>query len=716
MVKTARFFSVETAVERANQLGINLKNLWEDFWRHIDTGEGPVKDGKVEFLYSEDMYTYYAYRHQSGNRAQFIVDKERSTSILYFVDEHDKSYKKANNAFRKGRHLRFFEEKLREKLVELKLENGDNFKIFASHSSIPIRMFRFDPSQSIDELLENLREIKYELSPTQKAIIRDSFSKGSNYIIEGPAGTGKSLLLFRAMFREDPTITSSEDSISNAMYVSCSKNLSKQWESHYNRTKCESKIPTEFTTIQDLVPGLAKSFHNLGSLIKEIPISREFEPILKSHLPERGSHEFIEAFSRLLYSVKTVNIEGTTDNDDRNKTIYLLKKCGFTDAPLEGLADVVDNTLRKLSKKAEDLKTHDHKDLLLPWEVMAGALQTPRDLSKYLLLVDEAQDLTEIELKYLASCNPASYIIACDYNQQVLGRLSRKEFITRYFDNAKDYSLKEVYRNTRDIFLLAKVFRIATKDSDPLTEPVLPYQKPIVSRSTNLDSLVFNLKNSIDNSNKVMIAVLLPNQKMKLEFQDRFDDCDDRQIYPFLISEIKGLEFSNVILVNPHEMGNIEVKTLHEKLYTSITRAKYMLLTIFTEEAPADEEIFSLFLTDTRLDGHGKASVEMDLVDAINELIEYGRTSIDYGELLNTATERAKNLLKQYKESSKESDLEKAITLMCKYEMYSDLSTYLFEIEEFFYAAEIAQKANDEDLIRKVSEKEKLIGLALEIV
>ena len=53
---------------------------------------------------------------------------------------------------------------------------------------------------------------------------------------------------------------------------------------------------------------------------------------------------------------------------------------------------------------------------------------------------------------------------------------------------------------------------------------------------------------------------------------------------------------------------------------------------------------------------------------------------------------------------------------MCKYEMYSDLSSYLFEIEEFFYAAEIAQKANDEDLIRKVSEKEKLIGLALEIV
>jgi len=53
---------------------------------------------------------------------------------------------------------------------------------------------------------------------------------------------------------------------------------------------------------------------------------------------------------------------------------------------------------------------------------------------------------------------------------------------------------------------------------------------------------------------------------------------------------------------------------------------------------------------------------------------------------------------------------------MCKYEMYSDLSSYLLEIGELFYAAEIAQKADDEDLIRIVSEEDELIGLALENV
>ncbi|MBN2220494.1 MAG: hypothetical protein JW697_09500, partial [Kosmotogaceae bacterium] len=637
-------------------------------------------------------------------------------SILYFVGEHDKSYSEAGKASKNGYHLRFFEEKLGEKLVELKSENERTFMNDANHASVPIRLFKFDPSQSIDELLENLREIKYELSPTQKAIISDSYKMSSNYIIEGPAGTGKSLLLFRAVFRECLELMADKNAVSNAMYVSCSKNLSKHWENHYNRVKRESKIPTEFTIIQGLVPGLEKSFDNLEFLLNNLNINRESESTLKRYFPERDSHEFIETFSRFLYSVKTVNLEGVLADDERNKVIHLLKKCGYTDEPLDELADVVDKILRKISEKRKDAMTHDKKDLSLPWEVMEKALLSPKDLSEYLLLVDEAQDFTEIELKYLASCNPASYIIACDYNQQVLGRFSRKEFITRHFDNAKQYSLKEVYRNTRDIFLLAREFgnKLATKDSDLPTEPVMPYQKPIVSRSSGLDSLVYNLKRRIDGSNKVMLAILFPNKNMKRDFLDLFDDCDEREIHPFLISEIKGLEFSNVILYNPHKMDNSEARVLNEKLYTSITRAKYMLLTVFTADAPVSEEIFSRFFSDTGLDGHGKASVEMDLADAIRELIEYGKTSIDYGELLNTVTQRARNLLKQYRQFSKESDLEKAVTLMSKHGMYSELSNYLFEIGELFYAAEIAHRANDEDLIRRVSEQEELIGLALE--
>ena len=717
MVETARSFSSETVVERVRQLRINLKDLWEDFWRHIDTGEGLIKDGKVEFLFRKDMCTYYAYRHQSGIRAQFIVDKERSTSILYFVGEHDKSYIEAGRASKNGYHLRFFEEKLAEKLVELKPENERTFMNDANHASVPIRLFKFDPSQSIDELLENLREIKYELSPTQKAIIRDSYKMGSNYIIEGPAGTGKSLLLFRALFREYLKPMTDKNAVSNAMYVSCSKNLSKHWESHYKRVKCESKIPTEFRIIQGLVPGLEKSFDNLEFLLKNLNLNRESELTLKHHFPERDSHEFIETFSRFLYSVKTVNLEGVSTDDERNKVIHLLKKCGYTDEPLDELADVVDKILRKISEKRKKyVMTHDEKDLSLPWEVMEKALLSPKDLSEYLLLVDEAQDFTEIELKYLARCNPASYIIACDYNQQVLGRFSRKEFITRHFDNAKQYSLKEVFRNTRDIFLLAREFgnKLATKDSDLPTEPVMPYQKPIVSRSSGLDSLVYNLKSRIDSSNKVMLAILFPNENMKRDFLDLFDDCDERQIHPFLVSEIKGLEFSNVILYNPHKMDNSESRVLNEKLYTSITRAKYLLLTVFTVDAPVSEELLSRFFIDTGLDGHGKASVEMDLADAIRELMECGKTSIDYGELLNTVTKRAQILLKQYQQSSKESDLEKAVTLMSKHGMYSELSNYLFEIGELFYAAEIAHRANDEDLIRRVSEQEELIGLALE--
>ena len=149
-------------------------------------------------------------------------------------------------------------------------------------------MFPFDPSQSIDDLLEKFRELKYELSPAQKQIILRSYERGSNILIEGPAGTGKSLLLFRALFKSTGQINNGQE-LSDAIYVSCSKKLSEHWKSYYKKTSQESRMKTRFTTIQDLVPGLKESFDYLESLIEEMSFKRGHNEILKQYLPDRKS-------------------------------------------------------------------------------------------------------------------------------------------------------------------------------------------------------------------------------------------------------------------------------------------------------------------------------------------------------------------------------------------------------------------------------------------
>ena len=704
-------FCVEAAVERSKELGLSLKEIWESFWNHIDTGKGRIEDGKLEFLHSEGDYSYYAYRLPKGIRAQFIVDKERTTAILYCADDHDVSYVEAN----KKSHLSLFEKALQGKLFEVKATNENSLDSLQNIASVPIRLFPFDPSQSIDDLLEKFRELKYELSPAQKQIILRSYERGSNILIEGPAGTGKSLLLFRALFKSTGQINNGQE-LSDAIYVSCSKKLSEHWKSYYKKTSQESRMKTRFTTIQDLVPGLKESFDYLESLIEEMSFKRGHNEILKQYLPDRKSCEFTTAFSRLLYVINS-----RRGSIERSEIIRYLEQVISKGLTVDEFADVVLEILDKLNGKANNEKAHKKSELLLPWEVMKNALESPMDLSNSLLLIDEAQDFTESELNYLKLGNPAICMIACDYDQQVLGHFTRREFITSAFypPQVKEYRLKEVYRNTRDIFLLARKFRnmAITKDADLLTEPIMPYQKPIVSRASGIDELVDELKAIIKEDNEINMAVLLPNRAMKDEFEERFRDCDSRGIHPFVISEIKGLEFSNVVLYNPHEMDQDRSKDLYEKLYTSITRAKYMLLTVFSSETPGEDEVFPLFVREIDQDNHGKASIEMNLAKAVEEMKIHGKRYLDYSEILSMASERAKSLFERFKESKDEASLGQAIELLTKHKMNDELIRKLIEVNEVFYAAMIASMNNaEDDLIEAISKKDCFIGSALKNV
>lgn len=707
-------FCVEAAVERSKELRVNLKEIWESFCSHIDTGNGRAEDGKLEFLHSESDCSYYSFRLPKGVRAQFIVDKERTTAILYCVDNHDDSYGVANKTLENKSHLNLIEKALQGKLFEVKATNENSLDSLQNITSVPIRLFQFNPSQTIDDLLERFRELRYELSATQKQIILKSYEKGSSILIEGPAGTGKSLLLFRALFKDVGQIKNYQE-LSEAIYVSCNDKLSEYWKSYYKKTSQESRMKAKFTTIQDLIPGLKGSFDYLGSLIEGMNFKRRHIEVLNEYLPDTKSREFIPALSRLLYVINSLRV-----GIERSEIIRYLKQVICTNNhQVDEFADVILEIMDKLDEKANVERAHKKNELLLPWEVMKNALESPMDLSNSLLLIDEAQDFTESELYYLKLSNPAMCLIACDYNQQVLGHFTRREFITRAFypPEVKEYKLTEVYRNTRDIFLLARIFRnkAITKDGDLLTEPIIPYQKPIVSRVSGIDELVDKLKTTFKEDNEINMAVLLPNRAVKEQFEACFRDCDSRGIFPYVISEIKGLEFSNVILYNPHEIDQKRNKDLNEKLYTSVTRAKYMLLTIFSNENAGEDEVFPLFVSEIDQENHEKASTEMNLAKAVKEMKIHGKKYLEYSEILRMVMKRAESLFERFKESKDEVSLGQAIELLTKHEMNVELIKKLIEVNEVFYAAMIASISDvDDDLIKLISEKDSFIGLVLQ--
>ncbi len=253
----------------------------------------------------------------------------------------------------------------------------------------------------------------------------------------------------------------------------------------------------------------------------------------------------------------------------------------------------------------------DFDDVALLLDRYAGEI--PDDKKPDHILVDEAQDLTIMQLKAISKLAKKSLTIGADKGQQIYHRNFSWKDIGIDVTKGRSKFLNETFRSTQEIIRLAKDFQkhdeTLLKDEN-YTETVLPGasgQIPILVESDSLDKEVNTVVTLVEryqnNFPDDTIGVIGQSSKRLEKFSEALDEAgipwimvkedETDMLTPGvkLVSyySAKGLEFDHVIVTNlkkgflPYKSptpGIDEEDHLaaeRRKFFVAMTRAKYTL-------------------------------------------------------------------------------------------------------------------------------------------
>lgn len=230
----------------------------------------------------------------------------------------------------------------------------------------------------------------------------------------------------------------------------------------------------------------------------------------------------------------------------------------------------------------------DWDDLLLMATGIAKRLGITLDGE---VIVDEAQDLTLLQMDYLKQLNPPRLTLILDPNQNIFGfagveeaAMSDKRF--------KEYTLSKSFRSAQEILDLANKLI-----SDNLTSDITGGKVTWVesSHKTQVEDVLKLLEpgdcviGRFRSSARAVLLALDPTQDPKHEINDKIRVGDD--YYTFgSIHWAKGQEWNRVFILDLVDDGFSGLPmTVEEKriLYVAITRAKKeVVLMSITEQKP----------------------------------------------------------------------------------------------------------------------------------
>ena len=209
------------------------------------------------------------------------------------------------------------------------------------------------------------------------------------------------------------------------------------------------------------------------------------------------------------------------------------------------------------------------------------------------ILIDEAQDLSIVELKALsgASGETQSMTICADAHQKILDFVDETGFSTFKVDmqqkGVQSESLDVSYRSTSQIMELAN--RVANRESVKVVnsgpDPRIHYWDSKQETLAHLKKALFTL------TKKEPLSLTAVICRYKKDAQEVFTALKDLQgarlqtgsltFEPGILvtnaHQVKGLEFSGVILWNPNKSAYPDSKISRNLLYVALTRASNRL-------------------------------------------------------------------------------------------------------------------------------------------
>lgn len=578
------------------------------FWELV----ARLKDGRFEIpgLNVEKLHgrseNLYSARMSRDFRLIFSMIKESNSYalIIHELNHHDKAYERADRISLSPNNLSIVENQDWQPETE-------PVEIQALTQSSPAEMQLFRVPQYL--LLDPEKHLQFEKSLDRYLRLSDEqedllLEKEKCYLIQGPAGTGKTTLaLFFALqtYEESPDDlvylftyheelacvcrsykvnllgsddeSSSESGIKVFSYLDfCRRYLRKQ-----------VKITSEQSWINR-----EESLSILRQILNQKPRwSRNFE---------------VSDLYGTFYSILKGRFMPDGDRLPSSREDYerIFRDYGRMPERLDDTLEIFSQYQGRLDQRS----LLDEADLIrLSYETLKRKALLTDAHRKLCIVIDEIQDFTELEWKSILlfwenHCTQnnelSSFPFFCgDTNQNISRSGFRWQELESYLQSIlknlrrpnalRKVQLHKNFRNTQEIHRLASFVRKLGSDTQDLgLAPEARAEKPILAKANDDEFLQFLIEKDESNHSNNPLVVLVENES-SLDFLQR-STSDSKSIFILPLSKSKGLEFEDVIIYrafsSTDENSLRNSSQIGDLWYMGVTRARKNLLLVLSNE------------------------------------------------------------------------------------------------------------------------------------
>ncbi|MGL4998846.1 MAG: UvrD-helicase domain-containing protein [Cetobacterium sp.] len=651
----------------------------------------------------------YEFRVDNGDRIFFLLnsiprDYSEGNIIFLIYSSHDMAIKKA-------KRKEVLESNLKDFII---FDKEDNIERIDEEFFNYNNLITYEIKEDFD-FIQNFQNKKYKyyyLNDEQYRCLTDL----PPHFIAGSAGSGKSTLTLRKLLNLEENYEIYN--FSKILYITANSYLKDNSFEQYKEFRKPTNKTADFFTLKEFL------CQSLNISTNKVADFKNFKEFFKFSYPNKKKIDLSieEVYSEINGIIKGLMIKKNADNWNRN----LSNNC----IPLEDYLS--------LSSKYSTLDNHSRNFI---YEVCqkynrwlnSNNLFDLNDLSISLiqknikfdyLIVDEVQDLTEVQIFSLISLidNKEHTFLAGDIHQMINATFFNFEriknlFYSKYNKKVNLKVLSKNYRSCKKIVDLANYFAelrsryIGNLGSDDYKEVAI--QK---DGTVNLTCVNFELLEKAQNNPNS--AIIVPNIDVKTSLLERLNN----KHRVFTISEIKGLEYKNIICYNlssnySEQWGKIFSKaTKYDQryrkyfniFYVGVTRAQEKLI-IMEEKIQNNEVLKNLqtFLIETN-----NINIEKNSENISVEKDDWLKEGIKLYKL--EQIEEAQYAFEKAGEPTWiiEKEIENDISNLKFKEAILKLNLKRLKSKEVYYRKLIIDKAIDSNLFFTATECNKKFGIA----
>lgn len=516
---------------------------------------------------------------------------EESDSDIFFLKyvTHDEQIRVGKNiSIKANRSIDidrlYDDDDVLDNTIEQEIINKDNGKV--DISLIPAILVDEKMIKQILEQEDN--ELFHYLSDEQYKVLK---ALDNPILLSGAGGTGKTVVLLNVL-----ALASKEKA--TAIYISKNPLLVNKIMKSYNEfiIGYAEKLNCKFKTLKDVSCENQEIDHQ--KIVTDSMIFSWVENNIKQYkgLRNRDLYEIISEIRGVLKGYLGLEYSEIKYLEKKSNTKLNLDKYLNVSKKYSNFSEEEKNNIYKLADSYDRwLSSNGYLDNN---DVARMKIINDTNSSQYdWVIVDEVQDLSEVEIYMISKFvkEDGHIVWAGDINQTIVptffnyGRV--KNLYYTYNKQLEDFTLNKNYRTTKEIIsLINDITEVKTKvigksTYDYYEEGIRNGCKPIIIKYN--DEELDKLMNSIQD--KHYCAVIVSNEKEKEKLINRYPDIESRV---FLVYEIKGLEYKNILCYNVLSAYSDIWKSILSSKYKHNNRMKYYFNILYVAISRAKNSLY----------------------------------------------------------------------------------------------------------------------------